>query len=112
MGNKEIFRIIPVCIPEGKLVSLYCSKVIGGKVDAFIREKIRILSILASNSEILLKLKFLWSKHLYIQMDVWIQYLAGILARDANLEVISINKVIFFGSKNNLIIPTILLQEF
>ena len=75
-----------------------------------IRKRIRILSILGSNLEMLLKLKFLWNKHLYIQMDVQIQYSSVILARGTNLEVISISKVIFSSRESTLIIPLILLR--
>lgn len=45
-------------------------------------------------------------------MDVWIQHLVGILARDTNPEVISIAKLILLSSESKLIIPKILLQEF
>lgn len=45
-----------------------------------------------------------------MQMVAWIQYSAGILARDTNLEVIRINEVILLSSETNLIIPSILLQ--
>lgn len=66
-------------------------------MDTFIRNRIGKLSTLSPNLEMLLMLKFLWNIHLYIQMDVWIQYLGGILARDTNLEVTSIGKVILLS---------------